>query len=171
MTDCCPNESPSIAVGRIVGVHGLSGSVRALVLSDVPHRFDTGGSVYIQGVRHSITSSTPTPSRQVILKFHGIESPEAAQELVGQQLTVPEAAVPSLPEGEYFHYQLLDLRVFTEEGEDLGRLSEILETGSNDVYIVSDDNGELLIPALTDVICKVDLDAGVMVVRLPDGLR
>ena len=86
-------------------------------------------------------------------------------------MTVLEAAVPSLPEGEYFHYQLLGLRVLTEEGEDLGRLNEILETGSNDVYVVSNDTVELLIPALTDVIRKVDLDEGVMVVRLLDGLR
>ncbi len=171
MTDSYPDGSPTIIAGRIVGVHGLSGSVRALVLSDVPHRFDRGQSLYIQDVRYSIASSTLTPHRQVILKFHGIESAEAAQRLVGQQLTVPEAAVPSLPEGEYFHHQLLGLRVLTEEGEDLGRLSEILETGSNDVYVVSNDTAELLIPALADVIRQVDLDGGVMVVRLLDGLR
>lgn len=152
-------------------MHGLSGSVRALVLSDVPHRFDTGHSLYILGVPYSISSSTLTPRRQVILKFHGIESADAARELVGQELTVHEAEAPSLPEGEYFHYQLLGLRVLTEEGEDLGRLGEILETGSNDVYVVSGDTGEVLVPALADVVLKVDLDEGVMVVRLLDGLR
>ena len=91
----------------------------AQVLSDVAHRFDSGQSLYIQGVSYLIASSTLTPHRQVILKFHGIESAEAAQGLVGQELTVPEAAVTTLPEGEYFHYQLLGLRVITEEGEEL----------------------------------------------------
>lgn len=93
------------------------------------------------------------------------------KELVGQQLTVPETAVPDLPEGEYFHYQIVGLQVLTEEGEDLGKVSEILETGSNDVYVTMGDAGELLIPALADVIREVRLSDGVMVVNLPDGLR
>ena len=86
-------------------------------------------------------------------------------------MTVPETAVPSLPEGEYFHYQIMGLQVLTEDGESLGRVSEILETGSNDVYVASGDSGELLIPALADVIREIRLSDGVMVVSLPDGLR
>ena len=86
-------------------------------------------------------------------------------------MTVPEQSVPPLPEGEYFHFQLLGLRVLTEEGEDLGRVCEILETGSNDVYIVANDSGELLLPALADVVREVQVSEGLMVVRLPEGLR
>ena len=86
-------------------------------------------------------------------------------------ITVPPEAVPQLPEGEYFYFQLLELRVLTQEGEDLGRISDILVTGSNDVYVVSGPTGEVLIPALADVIVKVDLDQGTMVVSLPEGLR
>jgi len=76
-----------------------------------------------------------------------------------------------LPEGEYFHFQLLGIKVLTEEGEELGRISDILETGSNDVYVVTGPTGEVLVPALADVIVKVDLDQGIMEVSLPDGLR
>jgi 16S rRNA processing protein RimM len=76
-----------------------------------------------------------------------------------------------LPEGEYFHFQLIGMKVLTEDGEYLGRLREILETGSNDVYVVSGDSGELLIPALANVILKVQVTEGVMVVRLMEGLR
>ena len=86
-------------------------------------------------------------------------------------ITVPPEAVPQLPECEYFHFQLLELKVLTEEGEDLGRISDILETGSNDVYVVTGPTGEVLVPALADVIVKVDLDQGIMEVSLPDGLR
>ncbi len=160
-----------VAVGQVLGVHGLQGGVRAKVLSDVPHRFDVGQNLYIRDEAYSITSSARTPSAQVILKFQGIDSSDDARRLVGELLTVPLASVPSPPEGEYFHFQLLGLRVLTEEGEDLGRVSEILETGSNDVYIVSGEAGQLLIPALVDVIRKVQLDEGIMVVRLFDGLR
>jgi 16S rRNA processing protein RimM len=63
------------------------------------------------------------------------------------------------------------MKVLTEDGEYLGRLREILETGSNDVYVVSGDSGELLIPALANVILKVQVTEGVMVVRLMEGLR
>ncbi len=90
---------------------------------------------------------------------------------MGQLITVPPEAVPQLPDGEYFHFQLLGLRVLTQEGEDLGRIRDILVTGANDVYVVSGPAGEVLVPALVDVIVNVDLDQGIMVVNLPEGLR
>jgi 16S rRNA processing protein RimM len=160
-----------VIVGRVFGVHGLSGGVKAKVLSDVPHRFDVGQHLYIRDEPYCIASSAYIPSSQIILKFRGVDSPDAARLLVGELLTVPLASVPSPPEGEYFHFQLLGMRVLTEEGEDLGRVTEILETGSNDVYVVSGDAGQVLIPALVDVIRKVKVDEGLMVVRLLDGLR
>ncbi len=170
-TETAGDEAESVTVGRIFDVHGLSGGVKTKVLSDVPHRFDVGQNLYIGDESYCITSSVHIPSAQVILKFRGVDSPDAARPLVGQLLTVPLAAVPSPPEGEYFHYQLLGLRVLTEEGEELGRITEILETGSNDVYVVSGDAGQVLIPALAEVIRKVQVDEGQMVVRLLDGLR
>ena len=91
--------------------------------------------------------------------------------MAGCWITVPETSAPELPEGEYFHFQLLGLRVFTEAGEELGRLSEILETGSNDVYVVSGPDGQILVPALSEVIQEIKLSEKIMVVRLPDGLR
>ena len=147
------------------------GAVKAKVLSDVAHRFDVGQLLYIRSDPYSIASSTRIPTDQVILKLRGIDSLAAAQSLIGERVTVPEASVPLLPEGEYFHYQLLGLRVFTEEGEDLGQLTDILETGSNDVYVVSGGQAELLIPALAEVVRKVQVAEGTMVVRLLPGLR
>ena len=76
-----------------------------------------------------------------------------------------------LEEGEYFHYQLIGMRVRTVEGEELGEIQEILETGSNDVYIIRDASRELLIPATAQVVLEVDVAGKAMTVRLPDGLR
>ena len=76
-----------------------------------------------------------------------------------------------MPEGEYFHYQLIGLQVLTESGERLGEISEIIITGSNDVYVVSGADGEILLPALNQVIRAVDLERGLMTVRLMEGLR
>ena len=140
-------------------------------MSDVASRFDVGQTLYIRGGPYRVDSSSRTSSKQVILKFREIGSYSEAQGLVGETVTVPEQSVPPLPEGEYFHFQLLGLRVLTEEGEDLGRVCEILETGSNDVYIVANDSGELLLPALADVVREVRVSEGLMVVRLPEGLR
>ena len=166
-----PEPSDSIIVGRIVGPHGKSGTVRVVVMSDVPDRFSAGKVLYVDGNPHTVQSSGPMHRKQVLLKFVDVDSLEAAQALAAQSLTIPLEQVPSLPEGEYYHYQLLGLKVVTEEGEDLGLLKEILETGSNDVYLVSGSDGEILIPALAGVIRKVEVDQGVMVVRLLDGLR
>ena len=171
MPESSADCSQPIIVGRIISVHGVAGFIKAQVISDVAHRFDAGQVLHIRNEPYAIMSSTPIPTGQVILKFQGIDSITAAQGLLGELVTVPKELVPPLPEGEYFHFQLVGLRVFTEEGEDLGQLVEILETGSNDVYIVSGDSGELLIPALAEVIREVQEAKGTMIVRLPPGLR
>ena len=187
MTDSPLQQSQSILVGKIVATHGLAGGVRAAVFSDVPHRFSAGQVVYISGQSYVISSSSPasfksatnrsgksTTNRsgdQIILWFQGLDSEDTVKGLLGEEVTVPETEVPDLPEGQYFHFQIVGLQVLTEEGENLGRVSEILETGSNDVYVTSGDSGELLIPALADVIREIRLSEGVMVVSLPDGLR
>ena len=171
MPESSADCSQPITVGRIISLHGVAGAVKAQVMSDVAHRFDPGQVLHIRSEPYAIMSSTPIPKGQVLLKFHGIDSITAAQGFLGELVTVPEALVPPLPEGEYFHFQLVGLRVSTEEGENLGRLTEILETGSNDVYIVSGDSGELLIPALAEVIREVQVAEGTMIVRLPPGLR
>jgi 16S rRNA processing protein RimM len=90
---------------------------------------------------------------------------------VGQWLTAPQDTSPQLPDGEYFHFQLLGLQVVTEEGEELGEVTEIIETGSNDVYVVSGGKEELLIPAIAEVVRDVNLTDQVMIVRLIEGLR
>ena len=165
------DRSQPVIVGRVTGTHGVSGCVRVNVLSDVSHRFDVGQSLMIRGESYSITSSTPTPNNRLILKFQGIDSSATAQGLVGESVTVSQVSAPELPEGEYFHFQLIGMRVLTEDGEYLGQVQEILETGSNDVYVVTGESGEVLIPALVDVIREVQVTERVMVVRLMEGLR
>ena len=165
------DNSSSINVGRILGPHGLWGALRIEVYTDVPHRFDVGNTLYIGTYPYKISDCSPSNSGQVILSFHGITAQSQARALIDQWITVPASEVPDLPPGEFYHFQLLDLRVRTEEGEELGTVTDILETGSNDVYVITGDDGEILIPALADVIKDIDLDQGVMLVSLPDGLR
>ena len=163
---------PTYAViGLILGAHGVTGEVRVRVLSDVPHRFDSGQELYLQGRTYRITHSSSGRSGQAILKLQGVDTQAAARALTGEEITALTDSAPTLPEGEYFHFQLIGLQVLTDVGEDLGRISEILVTGSNDVYVVSGPSGEILLPALAQVIKSVDLEGGTMTVRLMEGLR
>ena len=84
---------------------------------------------------------------------------------------LPCARFPRAIRREFFHYQLLGLQARTEEGEELGTLQEIIQTGSNDVYRIEKDGRELLLPAISQVIRRVDLSAGVMIVKLLEGMR
>src|SRR5690606_18859891 len=102
----------------------------------------------------------------LILKFQGYDTPEAAAELRNNLVYVRADSLPPLPEGEYYHHQLVGLRVVAEDGQELGVLTEVLETGANDVYVVTDENGkEVLLPAIREVILGVDLAAKTMRVR------
>ena len=179
------SDSPStassgglVAVGRILGAHGLDGAIRVKATSDVPGRFDEGKSLAVsqdgavaRGRTYQIARSQPTGNDELILYFRGIGDRRQAQRLMGLWLCIPQSEVPSAQEGEYFHYQLIGLKVRTVEGEDLGELAEILETGSNDVYVVTGEDGDILVPALGRVVREIDVAGGLMVVDLPEGLR
>ena len=165
------DDSSSINVGRILGPHGLWGALRIEVYTDVPNRFDVGNTLYIGAYPYQVSECSTSNAGHVTLSFHEITTQSQARTLIDQWITVPTSEVPELPPGEFYHFQLLDLRVLTEEGEELGTVSDILETGSNDVYVVTGGSGEILIPALADVVMDIDIEQGVMVVSLPDGLR
>ena len=175
------SSSGLVAVGRILGAHGRDGGVRVKATSDVPGRFDEGSSLSVS--RDGVVAEDRTyriaksrsrgrqGSEELIIWFRGLRDRGQAQRLTGFWLCVAQSEVPSAEEGEYFHYQLIGLKVRTVDGEDLGELAEILETGSNDVYVVAGVDGEILVPALSHVVRQIDIDAGLMVVDLPEGLR
>ncbi len=164
-------NSTVVTVGKVLSVHGTSGGVRVEVLSDVSDRFNTGKVVQVSSTSYRISGSKPIRTGQIILNLQGLHTREAAHLLVGSWITVPITEAPQLSSGEFFYFQLLGLQVVTDEGEELGHLTDIMETGSNDVYVVTGQGRELLIPALADVVKEIKLDQGVMVVHLLDGLR
>lgn len=105
-----------------------------------------------------------------IVSFEGLASRTEAETLAGALLFVDSGALPALPEGTYYNYQLLGLRVVTADGETLGRVEEILDTAGRDVYVVTGERGEVLLPAIPQVIREVDLEAGEIRVDLIPGL-
>ncbi|MEZ0395634.1 MAG: ribosome maturation factor RimM [Anaerolineales bacterium] len=161
-----------LAVGRFRRPHGVRGEILIEVLTDFPERLQPGTVVYAgETHRRLVIRSRRGHQEGLLLAFAGLETPEAAGQLRHQFLYVTAADRPPLPEGEYYHHQLLGLTVQTETGRRLGTLTDILETGANDVYVVTPDKGrEILLPVIPGVILDVNLEAGTMRVRLPDGL-
>ena len=154
-------------MGRVGAPRGLRGEVRVEVISDSPGRFEAGGIVFLGGRRRIIQRSASISKQVVGLKLEGIDTREEADKLKGSFLTVPMEMVPDLPEGTYYHFQIIGIQVFTTGGDYLGRVSRILPTGANDVYVVSGDEDEVLVPALEDVIVAVDIPQDRMTVKLP----
>jgi 16S rRNA processing protein RimM len=159
-----------VVVGRVRAPQGLKGEIRVEVMSDSPGRFSAGGILYLMGEPYRIEGSSMLPRGDVVLKLEGIEDRAGAERFRGAVLTVPEDMVPPLPEGTYYHFQIIDMRVYTQEDEYLGMVTEILPTGTNDVYVVSGNGREILIPALDHVIKGMDVEGGRMTVELPQGL-
>lgn len=174
---------PYLAVARALSPHGVRGELRCQILTDFPERFaqtrrlfavssepqspDSGSQAPLRGL--DVERSRLVP-RGVILKFAGVDSRADAASLVGELLFIPESEAVSLPPDTYFWYQIVGLNVQTVAGEDLGRVVEILPTGSNDVYVVRDGAREVLVPAVGEVVRGIDLERGLIVIEPLEGM-
>ena len=144
--------------------------MRIRILTALADRFEEGNYVYIGDRRYWISEVEYTTASHVMLRFLGINTIEDAQLLQGSWLTIPTDASQYLEADNYFHYQMIGLIVETEDGEVLGSIENIIETGSNDVYVVSGENGEILVPAIGQVVKDIDLEANRMLVTLMMGM-
>ncbi len=166
-----------LLLGEILRPHGVRGELRMRVLTDYPQRIAELETVYLAD-----TTEPTTPKAYhvqgmrmngdyVLLKLREIPDRTEAEWLRGLFVLVDmEHAIP-LEEGEFYLYQLLGLNVQTDDGEALGKLVDVLETGANDVYVVnSPQYGEVLIPVIDQIIISTNIEAGLVVVHLPEGL-
>ena len=160
-----------IVVARVGRPRGTAGWFLVEVMTDSPGRFDPGEFLHHQGQRYLVEGSYQLRPGINVLKLEGVDTRDHADAMRDKDLTIPIDQVPTLPEGEFYHFQLIGMRVFTVEGADLGSITKIMPTGSNDVYIVSHEDKEVLIPAVEGVVQEVDVDGSRMTVDLPEGLR
>lgn len=165
-------EGSMIDVGKIIAAHGIKGEVKVISLSSNPHRFDKGSKMTLAANGQEVTVVSCRPHKEaLIIDFAEIGDRNAAEAVQGSLLQVPPDAAGDLPEGEYYIFQLEGLAVITAEGKTLGILQEVINTGANDVYRVAMGNGDyLLLPAVKQVVQKVDLAAGKITVALLPGL-
>jgi len=156
-------RSDYLILGRITKTHGVQGEVKVILYADRWTAFrglarywvgPSGGPhrpVEIQAEREH--------GRSVALKLAGVDSPEAAAKLIGQEIAIPRTEAPPPPDGAFYHYDILGLEVVAG-GRPLGTVREILETPAHDVYVIDGATGEWLLPATRVHIRRIDVGAG-----------
>lgn len=163
-----------LRVGVISSTHGVRGEVKVYPTTDDVNRFKKLKKVVLDTGREYIDleiSGVKFFKNMVILKFKGIDNINDIEKYKGKDLLVHREDAVALEENENYVADLIDLKVVTDEGQVLGYLTEVMETGANDVYVVETEDGqELLLPATRECILDVDLDEEVMTVHILPGL-
>ena len=163
------SEPEFITIGEIIAPWGIEGKLKVKVVTDFPQRFTPSSKIYINRQPMTI-NSTEWHKGTAIIQLNAIDSIEYAQRLRGQPIEIHHSQVYSLPEGQYYHFQLIGLEVWTTQGELLGNITEVLTAKSNDNYVVKGNEGEILIPAIEDVIKSIDLNKGCIIIEPIEGL-
>jgi 16S rRNA processing protein RimM len=173
ITTGSPTGEPEyLAVGFLRRPHGLEGEILMDLHTDFPERLKKGRKLFIgdQHVPTTLAGLRPHGDN-VLVRLKGINTPEEAGKYRNTWLFAKTKDMPALPEGQFYQHQLIGLQVLDDEGKLLGTLTEILETGANDVYVVTDEAGrELLLPAIPSVILELRPQDGHIRVHLLEGL-
>ena len=157
-----------VIVGHVLGAWGVQGDVKVRPATDIPDRFAPGNTVHLHGTQSRIERVRPSKDT-LIVKLDVVEDRTAAQAVRGQLLTVPQESLVTLPSGSYYHFHIIDMEAYTEDGRRLGTVRRILPAGDTDVYeIAAVDGGEALVPATEECVLEVDVPANRMTVRLSE---
>jgi 16S rRNA processing protein RimM len=165
-----------LAVGRILGAHGLLGEVKVESHTDFDSRFTPGQQLFIGEKLAQTEIETSRPHKGIFLiRFTDISDRFKAEDLYNEWLYIPEDKAMELDEDVHWVHDIVGLTVQTEAHRRLGKVADVLFTGANEVYIIRPEPGvnrdrDLLIPALADVVRAVDVEAGILTVRLQPGL-
>ena len=167
-TDSSENdESVFVALGFLRRSHGIHGEMVMDILTDFPERLRPNRPVYL-GEEHAPhrLGTVRLANKVMLVSIKGFTNPEEAARFRNTYVYVRAEALPALPEDAYYYHELIGIAVMDENGNPLGELVDIIETGANDVYVVRNETGaELLFPAIADVVLKVDIERQEMTVR------
>ena len=162
------------AIGEIVKTRGLRGCLKVLCCVETNNAFTELEFVYIETSSEQkkcfLLRKIDVSGKILFVELEGIPDVESAQALVGCKVFLPKGMQEKLPEGEYYWREIIGLDVYNEEGRYIGRIESVFPTGSNDVYVCKGEEREILLPAIADVIRKIDVNHRVMIVRLLEGL-
>ncbi len=161
-----------ITIGKIVAPHGVRGDVRIVPLTDFPDRFNKLKAVFVDDVGQLNLESARQHKKFILLKFAELDSISAIEHLRGKLIKIRREDVVKLPKGQYYIFDIIGLNVFTEDGSLLGIITDVLQPGSNDVYVIEQqDKKELLIPAIKEVVKRIDIEGKQMVVKLQEEME
>lgn len=163
-----------LEIGQIVNTFGIKGMVKVMPFTENIERFSKMKTVYVKNKKENKKyeiEEVKYHKNMVLIKFKGIENPEQADLLRQCYLLVDREDEEPLEEGTYYIVDMIGLEVYTEEGELLGILEDIFNTGSNDIYVVKNELGkQILLPSIPDVIKKIDMPNKKVIVHLLPGL-
>ena len=164
----------NLEIGQIVNTFGIKGFVKVNPFVDDVLRFDDLEKVYIRRnkeIKELQVEEVKYHKNMVLVKFKGIDKVEDAEPLRNFYLEVDRENAIELEEGEYFIADLLGMNVLTEENEELGKLEDIFNAGSSDIYVVKTEEGkQILLPAISEVVKEINLKENKIIVHLLEGL-
>ena len=159
-----------IRVGKIVNTHGLKGEVKCIYLTDDMERFDDFDHVYIEDTKELLDIDNVRYAKgMVYLKLKGLDNINLVEKYKNKYIIIDESQMKDLEDDSYYVSDLVGLDVFDLEGEFLGKITYVYQTGANDVYELN-NNRELLIPAIKEVVKSVNIDQGRMTIKKIEGL-
>jgi 16S rRNA processing protein RimM len=162
-----------LILGRIVKAHGVQGEVKVACLAETWLPFQTLSHLWVgppeAPPRRFTLEAGQKLGREAVLKLEGVNTPEAASKLIGQEVSMLRADAPAPPKGAFYHYDILGLLV-VEGGRTLGSVREILETPAHDVFVIQGSAGEWLLPATRAHIRRIDLAAERIEIEPDTGL-
>lgn len=161
-------------IGQIVNTYGIKGFVKVVPFTDNINRFEDLKEVYVEtkkGLENFEIEEVKYAKNTVLLKLKGIDDINIAEKYKNCYIKISRENAVKLPEDTYFIVDLLDIKVYTDEDIYLGNIIDVYPTGSNDIYVVKNEEGkQVLLPAIGEVIKTVDIENKKMVVHLLDGL-
>ncbi|WP_427338594.1 ribosome maturation factor RimM [Caloranaerobacter sp. DY30410] len=158
-----------IKVGKIINTHGIKGELKIFPLTDDMTRFEELEYVYIEKRKIEI-EDVWYKKNFVMLKFKGFDNINDVLCFKGKYVYIDKENAIELPEDTYFIFQIIGLNVYLKDGKFLGKIKDIIQTGSNDVYVVRDNSREYLIPAIKEVIKEINLDDKKMIIDPLEGM-
>ncbi len=163
-----------VAIAKIIKTRGLQGETVAEILTDFPERFENLERVFAVFENKEVSELEIEKFRfhqkRILLKFKGVDSPEAAESLRGAEICVPEDEAVELEEDEFFDWELEGCQVETVEGEKIGTVKELMRTGGTEILVVTGAEKEFLIPFAETICVSVDVENELIRVDAPDGL-
>lgn len=163
-----------IEVGKIVNTHGLRGDVKVIVWMDSPEDFETLEHVYIETrseTKRLTVQRVRYQKNNIIAKFKEFDDINDVEQFKNKVLYADRDELGELPEGVHYIVDLIGLNVVSEDGVEIGVISDVLNTGANDIYDVKREGKKnLLLPVIDDVVKEIDIDGGTVTVHLMEGL-